>query len=195
MATPHKIPPAMAALSPKHQAFLREWLVSRHGEKSALAAGYSPRTARHTASAIMARDDVKAAVAEAEARLHAKHEDELDRIIEELRQIAYGGMGDFIRVTPDGEPMINLSAATREQLNTLDSAEIEDFKDQRGEDSRAVRRVKIKRLDRMKALELLGKHFGLGNKREEESVDRLSQALQEIAARGSAQPIGQGRKL
>lgn len=184
----------MAALKPQHRQFLREWLVCRHGEKAALAAGYAERSARSTASTILAREDVRAAIAEAEGKLQATHEDELERILDELRRIAFGGLGDFLRVTPDGDPFIDLSRASREDLNTLDSAEIEDFTDGRGENARDVRRVKIKRADRLKALELLGKHFGLGNRREEEAVDRLTQAVREIAQRGSAMPIGQGRK-
>lgn len=184
----------MAALRPQHRQFLREWLILRHGEKAALAAGYAARSARVQASTILAREDVRAAIAEAEGKLQATHEDELERILDELRRIAFGGLGDFLRITPDGDTFIDLSRASREDLNTLDSTEIEDYVEGRGENARNVRRVKIKRADRLKALELLGKHFGLGNRREEEAVDRLTQAVREIAQRGSAMPIGQGRK-
>lgn len=194
MEPPETLSPAMAALKPQHRKFLREWLVLRHGEKAALAAGYAERSARSTASTILAREDVRAAIAEAEGRLQEIHEDELERILDELRRIAFGGLGDFLRITPDGDPYIDLSRASREDLNTLDSTEIEDYVEGRGENARNVRRVKIKRADRLKALELLGKHFGLGNRREEEAVDRLTQAVREIAQRGSAMPIGQGRK-
>jgi phage terminase small subunit len=45
--------------------------------------------------------------------------------------------------------------------------------------------------DRIKALEALGKHFGLSGKKRDEATSSLSQALADIASRGSTMPIAE----
>lgn len=193
MASPSASSPSFDALSVRHRAFLRAYTLSRDAKAAAIEAGYAEASAAVTGFRILERDDIKAALAEHEAALNDQHSDDLARVLDELRAIAFGGMADFVRITPDGDPMIDMSAATPAMLNTLESVELEDFVDGRGDNARSVRKVKIKRLDKLGALKLLGQHYGLGNKREEEATDRLTQALMDICKRGSSQPIGKGR--
>jgi phage terminase small subunit len=187
--------PEMEALTPQQRAFVREYLLNGRDAKNAgIKAGYAPSSAHATCYKLLQGKKVPAAIAAEEARLRARHDITLDRIIDELARVAFGGMGDFLTVNPDGVPAIDLSKASKADLHMLDLVEVETLNSGKGDDARAVGRVlKLKRLDKMKALEILGKHFGLGNKREEEAVDRFTQAMLELAQRGSAQPIGKGK--
>lgn len=52
--------------------------------------------------------------------------------------------------------------------------------------------IEYKLSDRMKALELIGKHLGLADKAQEDTSNRLIDTLREISSRGSAMPIPEG---
>ena len=73
---------------------------------------------------------------------------------------AFGSMADYIGFTSDGEPCVDLSDCTAEQLAALAEVTVEDFTDRRGEDARQVRRIRIKPYDRNRALMDLAKLMG-----------------------------------
>jgi phage terminase small subunit len=113
----------------------------------------------------------------------------LDRVLREYERIAFSGLSKFLRISPDGDPIVDLSACTPEDIDLLSEATVEVFTKGRGEHPRDIRRIKIKPMDRMKALEALGKHLGMGDKAANDTTDRLAQALREISREGSAAPI------
>jgi phage terminase small subunit len=84
-----------------------------------------------------------------------------DWVVEELRKIAGANMADYMKSTPEGDPYLDFSALTRDQTATLSEVTVEDFLDRRGDDARAVRRVKFKLHDKRAALVDLGRHLGL----------------------------------
>jgi len=75
-----------------------------------------------------------------------------------------------------------LRNCTPEDLDLLAQTTIEAFTGNEG--ALQMRRIKIKTLDRLKALETLGKHLGLGSKPEEKQTDTLAAALIAISKRG-----------
>lgn len=177
-------------MSPKEQAFVREYLLCLNGAEAARRAGYAPKTADRTAYKLLRKTEVAAAVAAGQVKAEAAAEKTLDDVVRELSRIAFTGMSKFLTITPDGDPMVDLSNCTPADLDLLAEATLEDFKEGRGEDARDVRRIKIKPMDRMNALITLGKHLGLKNKAEEAQTNNLANALREFANRNaSAAPI------
>jgi len=150
-------------------------------------AGYKPNAGN--AARLKANEKVAARIAELVDAAAERTGVTLDRVLNEYARIAFGGMSKFMRVSPDGDPIIDLSQCTPEDLDLLAEATVEDFTEDRGEDARDVRRIKIKLQDKLAALAALGKHLGLGEKAREKSVCRLVQVIAEINARGSAAPI------
>jgi len=70
--------------------FIAEYVVDFNGAQAAIRAGYSKRTARIKASQLLARPEIKAAVA-AQAQQKADQRDlEADAVVERLSQIAFG---------------------------------------------------------------------------------------------------------
>lgn len=55
-------------MTPKQQAFVNEYLIDLNATQAAIRAGYSPRTANEQASRLLAKDNISAAVAEAQAK-------------------------------------------------------------------------------------------------------------------------------
>lgn len=89
-----------------------------------------------------------------------------ESIIAELAKIAFANMADYMKVGPDGDPVLNFGALTRDQAAVLTEITVESFRDGRT-DSRQVRRVKFKLADKRAALVDLGKHFGMFIERHE----------------------------
>jgi phage terminase small subunit len=98
------------------------------------------------------------------------------QVLEELTKIARANMLDYMRVGPDGDPVLNFADLTRDQAAVLAEVTVEEFVDSRAAEvlepqghggalkrshGREVRRVKFKLADKIEALELLGKHHKL----------------------------------
>ena len=134
----------------------RAWLEERLGPLSAaIAAGFSERSANNQGTRLMANDAIRA---EIEARLAStldRYAVTSDRIIRELAKIGFANIGDFIAVQDDGSLVVDFGTATREQLASLKSVEI----DERTIDGAApgVRRIKISMSDKRQALMDLAK--------------------------------------
>ena len=185
----------MGNLSAKQEKFVDEYLIDLNATQAAIRAGYSQRTAQPASSRLLSNVMVQALIQQRRKAAQKRAEVTLDEILLEYKRIAFGGMSKFLRVTHDGDPQIDLSKCSPEDLDLLAEATVEDFTEGRGEDARDVRRIKIKPLDRLKALETLGKHLGLGDKAATQPQDRLALALIEISKRGSAAPIATASPL
>ena len=182
----------MAGSKDKQEDFAREYLIDLCAKQAAIRAGYSPRSAEVTGHRLLRNAKVQALIQKGREKAQKRAEVTLDEILLEYKRIAFTGMSRFTKINDDGEPVIDLSDCTPEDLDLLTETQIEAFTENEG--ARQVRRVKIKTMDRLKALETLGKHLGLGEKSKEETQDRLTQALIEISKRGSAAPIATARK-
>lgn len=67
-------------MSPKQEAFVREYLIDRNGTQAAIRAGYSAKTAKEQASALLTKPNIRDAVKEGEK----KHADKCGVTIESL---------------------------------------------------------------------------------------------------------------
>lgn len=155
------------ALNPKQKRFVEEYLIDLNAMAAAARAGYSPKTSHTQGSRLLARPEVAEAIAKAQVKRGKRTEITQDRVLEELAKVGFASMGDYLRVTPDGDPAIDLSEMTSEQASVLCEATVEDFTEGRGENARDVRRVKIKLHDKLSALEKIGKHLGMFPNRHE----------------------------
>jgi phage terminase small subunit len=79
----------------------------------------------------------------------------------ELTRLARANMQDYMRVGPDGDPVLDYSKLTRDQAAALQEVTVDTYTDGRGDDAREVKRVKFKLADKLRALELIGKHHAL----------------------------------
>lgn len=150
-----------ARLSPKQARFCREYLIDLNATQAAIRAGYSAHTADRQGHRLLKHAEVKRAIAKGQNALAKKAEVTAEKVIAEMALIGFSNMQDFIRISKGGDPIIDLSTLTRAQAAALSETIVEDFTEGRGEDARAVRRVKIKLHDKLTALVNLGKHLGL----------------------------------
>jgi phage terminase small subunit len=107
-----------------------------------------------------------------------------DQIMEELSKLAFVNMDDYMRVGENGDPFVDLTAATRAHKAGLIAFECHDYKDGRGEDALDVRKVSIKiNSAKFAALLKLGEHVGLFGKNDPGKGTEGGIDLAELAAR------------
>ena len=153
--------PTKGKMTPRQKRFVQEYLIDLNATQACIRAGYAKgKSAEVQGSVLLGNPKVAEAVVKAQEKAAARHEVTLDRIIAELAKLGFSNMQDYMRVGPDGDPVLDFSRLTREQAAALTEVTVEDFVDGRGEDARAVRRVKFKLADKRAALVDLGKHLG-----------------------------------
>ena len=166
--------------NPRHEAFAQALARGLTADAAYAEARYRPN--RGNAVRLKANESVQRRVAELVAAGAKAAEVDIARVLADLGRVAFGGLGDFLRISPDGAPRIDLSGVSKEKLDTLETLEC-DVVD-RG-DQGTLRRIRIKRLDKLTALAILGKHLGLGKPHPPVVTDGFAQAIREISQRGS----------
>lgn len=136
------------ALTPRQQRFVDECLVDLNGKQAAIRAGYSPNCAEVTASRLLRNAKVAAAVAEARRERAERTAITQDSVVQGLARIAFSDVRDLF--DDDGYPLPpnRLPDQVRGAVASITI----------GENHRSMR---IRMCDKLRALELLGKHFGL----------------------------------
>jgi len=141
------------ALTKKQKRFVEEYLVDLNATQAAIRAGYSTQTAYSIGDENLKKPEIKNAIEKALAERSRRTGVNADRVILELAKIAFVNPTD----------VINMDEATvRGEANREDTAAISSVKVKRipTEDGDIVER-EIRTYDKIKALELLGKHLGM----------------------------------
>lgn len=177
----------------KRLRFVQEYCVDQNATQAAVRAGYSPNSARQQGQRLLSNAAIREAI---DARVQTIAADvgvTAERIIAEQARVAFAGMSRFLRITADGDPMFDLSACSPEDLDLLGEVIVEDYTEGRGEDARDVRRIKIKPLDKGRALDALAKIMGMYRDKTAEAADRNTDAVRDLIAaltpKGSKAPI------
>ncbi|MFV0351215.1 MAG: terminase small subunit [Oscillospiraceae bacterium] len=143
----------MAKLSPKRELFCQEYLVDLNGTQAAIRAGYSARAATTEASRLLTNANVRARIDILMAERSKRTGVNADRVIRELARIAFVNAEDVVDTRTGG---------VRSDASADDKAAIFSVKVKQGSGpdfTTDEREVKL--FDKLKALELLGKHTGL----------------------------------
>ena len=151
----------MMQINDKQQRFASEYLIDLNATQAAIRAGYSEKTAYSQGQRLLKHVEVAKEIAVGLAKQEERAEIKADDVIRELVKIGFANMLDYTRVTDEGEMVVDLSKITREQAAAISEVTVEDFMDGRGDDARAVRRVRFKMADKRAALVDLGRHFAL----------------------------------
>jgi phage terminase small subunit len=148
-------------LNARQRKFALEYQVDQVATQAAIRAGYSAATAQVQGSRLLSNVKVREAIAEAQAKIAAKVEVTVERIVGELAKIGFANMQDYVCATPSSDSCLDVSKLTRDQAAALAEVTVDDFVEGRGENARAVKRVKFKLHDKRAALVDLGRHLGM----------------------------------
>lgn len=143
----------MANLNVKQQAFVDEYLIDLNATQAAIRAGYSPRTAKEQGARLLSHVNVRAHIDAALAKRSKRTGINQDRVIRELARIALVNPPDII----DAMDGTIKAGATRDDTAAILSVKVKRIPTQDGE----IVEREVKMADKIKALELLGKHMGM----------------------------------
>jgi phage terminase small subunit len=150
-------------MNDRQRKFADEYLITNSGTKSAIAAGYSPRTAKVKASQLLVDEEIEAYIIEKRKDVAKKHGVTLDRVIEEYSKIAFF---DIREIYDTDGGLISVKQLDDNSAGAIASVKsLEEW----GEDDNGDRTIigtsrEVKVFDKIRALQDLGKHLGIFEK-------------------------------
>lgn len=165
-------------LTEKQKRFAEEYLIDLNATQAAIRAGYSVKTADQQASRMLTNVKVQQAIAEKMAERSRRTGINQDRVLTELAKIAFVNADDVI----NAQDATTKEGASRDDLAAIQSIKVKKI----GEDG--VER-EIKLADKLKALEMLGRHLGMWNDKlqvsgMEEEKKKLGDILDQLRGDG-----------
>lgn len=144
---------AARKLTPKQAEFVRQYLVDLNATQAAIRAGYSERTANRIGPELLGKTCIRDAIAAAQSKREQRTEITQDKVVSELAKIAFGNISDVMEWGPRGVVLKSSSELTEDQ-----AAGVAEVSENTTKDGGSL---KLKRHDKVKALELLGRHLGM----------------------------------
>ncbi len=152
----------MAKLTDKQELFAREYLKDLNGTQAAIRAGYSEKTANEQASRLLANVNVQKFVAELKSARVEQTGIDAAYVLRRLVEIDQMDVLDILLQNGELKPIKDWPKVWRTTLSGMDVVEMASA------DSAALLK-KIKWPDKVKNLELLGKHVSVQAFKEQSS--------------------------
>ncbi|MFP1808887.1 terminase small subunit [Lonsdalea quercina] len=169
----------MAKLTDKQELFAREFIVDLNATQAAIRAGYSAKTAQEQSSRLLSNVMVQARVSQLKAERAEQVGIDAAYVLRRLVEIDQMDVLDILNDSGDLKPICDWPPVWRTTLSGLDIQAIS------GEEGTAALMKKIKWPDKVKNLELLGKHVTVQAFREqvksEVVVDSISDLMDDLA--------------
>lgn len=143
----------MANLTPKQQRFVEEYLIDLNATQAAIRAGYSEKTAKSIGQENLTKPDIQKAIEEAQNKRQEQTQIDAAYVLKRLVEIDQMDVLDIMDDQMKIRPVNEWPKVWRQYVINLENLELSDgegcFK-------------KIKWPDKVKNLELLGKHVSVG---------------------------------
>lgn len=158
-------------LTDKQKRFCEEYLVDLNATQAAIRAGYSSKTASRIAIELLNKTHVSAYLNKLMQQRSKRTEITADRVLEELAAIAFSDRTELAQVGKHGEVNFTPTEKLPDEAKKI-IAGIENGK----------YGTKVTTYDKVKALELLGKHLGLFTSGADNTaaLDKLDEVLGKI---------------
>ncbi|AFH14950.1 terminase small subunit [Cronobacter sakazakii] len=170
------------ALTDKQEMFCREYLIDLNATQAAIRAGYSVKTANRTASENLSKPDIQNRIAELKNKRNEDVGINAAYVLQRLVEIDQMDVADILNDDGSLKAVSQWPRCWRITLQGIDLAStIRNF----DEETEETILKKIKWPDKVKNLELLGKHVDVQAFREQvktnHTVDSLSDLMDELS--------------
>lgn len=142
-------------LTKKQKRFVEEYLIDLNATQAAIRAGYSPQTAKEQGCQNLTKLNIQNAIATAMADRSRRTGINQDRVIQEIAKMAFLNPVDVI----DMDEATIKGEANRDDTACIASVKVKVIPGEGGN----ITEREVKTYDKLKALELLGKHLGMFN--------------------------------
>ena len=140
-------------MTDKQKRFCEEYMIDLNASAAARRAGYSPKYINGNAPKLLQNTPIRARIDQLMADQSQRTGVNADRVIRELARVAFVNAPDVV----DSNTAAVLPNANRDDTAAIASVRV---KESSGDSGDSVER-EIKFADKLKALELLGKHLGM----------------------------------
>ena len=173
----------MSKLNPKQKRFVSEYLIDLNATQAAIRARYSVKTANEQGARLLANVSVADAIQEAMAEREKKTKVSAEYVVNKLHEIAEMDILDIMNDDMSFKPVSQWPKVWRQYLSGIDVSEIIAG----GEEVTVRILKKLKWPDKIKNLELIGRHLKMFTDKVELSVaDNLIEKI--IQARNGIEP-------
>lgn len=174
------------ALTDKQEMFCCEYLIDLNATQAAIRAGYSEKTANRTASENLSKPDIQIRISELMKERSDRLQIDADYVLNRLVEIDQMDVLDILHDDGGIKPVHEWPKVWRTSLSGMDLAEMFESRD--GERYLVGILKKIKWPDKVKNLELLGKHISVQAfrdqiKSEHDVVGTLSDLMDELSGK------------
>ena len=148
-------------MTPKQQRFCDEYLIDLNATQAAIRAGYSSNTANEQGARLLAKVSVQNYIQERKQDRIERTEITQDMVLNELANIAFSNIADYVKVV-EKEAVID---GKKIKYKTVDATLTDNLSEEQKKALSVIKEGKngleIKMNDKVRALELLGKHLGM----------------------------------
>ncbi len=147
----------MAKLTPKQQRFVNEYLIDLNATQAYLRAGYnvSENVAAVNAQRLLRNANIQAELTNAMQERSERTQITQDMVLRELAKIGFSDLKAVVEWTEDGRIILRAS----DEVDGAILAEVSETEIDFGDYTKRTKKVKLH--DKMRALELIGKHLGM----------------------------------
>lgn len=149
----------MAKLNARQKSFVAHYIIDRNASKAAIAAGYARKGSNGTGSYLLSIPHIRAAVDKELLKLAANTELTAQMVLDEIKKLAFVDNTAVFKEDGSLLPFADMSDANRKSIVGMETDEIFAGRGA-GRKKIGVAR-KIKNADKLRALEMLAKHFKL----------------------------------
>jgi phage terminase small subunit len=136
-------------LTPKQSIFVQEYLIDLNATQAAIRAGYSAKSACSMAFSMLRKHDIQTAIQVAMNKRSERTKITADNVLNEIAKMAFSNIKNIYDDKGKLKPVMSLDDDTASAILEVTEKQIDDMTIER----------KYKTTDKLKALELLGKHL------------------------------------
>jgi len=149
-----------SALTARQERFVEEYLKDYDTSAAYRRAGYSGPP-KYSAWRMLTSPLVRAAIDRVQRADARDLEVDAERVIAEYAAIAFASIGDILAADPDGRLRIDVTNADRSRLPALAKFDLVEYRTRTAAGPRRVRRLTIRLLSKLDALDALARRLGL----------------------------------
>ena len=139
------------ALTPKQKRFVDEYLIDLNATQAAIRAGYSKKTASVVGCENLTKPNIAKAIEESQSQRSKRTKVDADYVLKRLVEIDQMDVADIINADGSIKPVVDWPECWRRTISSIEVTEIGDVG--------LLKKIRLP--DKLKNLELLGKHIDI----------------------------------
>ena len=147
-------------LTAKQKAFCEEYIIDLNATQAAIRAGYSKKTSTVTACENLTKPNIQEYISLLKGNREERTKITQDMVVKELAKVAFG---DIKNIFDDNDNLLPIHKLDNSTSATLSSIKVRRERGQDGQESLDTIE-EYKTYDKMKALDMLGRHLGIFEK-------------------------------